>query len=73
MSDTSKLVMEQIDEGTGKAISRITVELFGDERDTANAMGVGFAEAILDQFKGFTVAKAEGIDPVAMLKEKGKA
>lgn len=58
MTDTVKLVMEQIDESTDEPISRVTVEWFGSDRNVANLLSMTIAQGVVDSVLSAAVEKA---------------
>jgi len=77
MADTVKLQLDQIDEETGKAISQVVCEWYGVDRNEANALSMGMAQAVVGALTEASAAKAEvtGSSEVAkslFTKTKGK-
>lgn len=66
MTDTVKLVLEQIDDQTGEAISRVVAEWYKSDRDTANAMSISLTKGVVESVAHMGAAKAKyGAEGVA--------
>ena len=59
MADTVKVVMDQIDEETGKPISHVVCEWYGMDRNDANAMSMAIADGVVGQVTEIAGARAE--------------
>ena len=59
MTDTVKLLMEQIDEDNSTPISRVTVEWFGSDRNVANMLSMAIVQGVVDKVKEGADAKLE--------------
>lgn len=57
MTDTVKLEMVQVEDGSSKTISRLTYEVLDCDRNTANAVSVTLAEGIVGVVRGWTEVK----------------
>jgi len=49
MADSVKIVMDQVDEETGKPISHVVCEWYGMDRNDANAMSMDIADGVVDR------------------------
>ena len=59
MADTVKLQLDQIDEETGKLASHVLCEWYGVDRNEANALSMGMAQAVVGALGEASAAKAE--------------
>ena len=59
MTDTVKLEMVQVEDGSSKTISRLTYEVLDCDRNTANAVSVTLAEGIVGVVKGWAEVKRQ--------------
>jgi len=59
MADSVKIVMDQVDEETGKPISHVVCEWYGMDRNDANAMSMDIADGVVDRITKGAAAKAE--------------
>lgn len=59
MTDSVKLEMTQIDDASGQAISKVTCEWFGMDRDTANSLSMTLADGVVDRIVSASEQKAE--------------
>ena len=58
MSDSIKVVAEQVEDETGKVISKLVYEAFGSDRNTANVMSVSLVKGMVGTIEGWSEAKA---------------
>jgi len=59
MSDSIKVVAEQIEDETGKVISKLVYEAFGSDRNVANQMSISLVKGMVATVEGWAEAKAE--------------
>jgi len=62
MTDSVKIVMEQIDDDTGNPISSVKVEWYGMDRNVANALSMSVADAMVSRVTELSNDKAAGGD-----------
>jgi len=59
MADSVKIVMDQVDEETGRPISHVVCEWYGMDRNDANAMSMALADGVVGQVTAMAGVKAE--------------
>ena len=59
MADSVKIVMDQIDEETGKLISHVMCGWYGMDRNEANALSMFLAQGVVSEVVEMSVSKAE--------------
>ena len=74
MSDTVRIVLEQVDESTEKPISKLVVEWYGNDRNIANALSMEVVQGVVDRVSGLSATKAEvtGTDDVKAMLQAAK-
>lgn len=71
VTDSIKVVAEQIEDDTGKVISKLVYEAFGSDRNVANQMSISLVKGMVGTVEGWAEAKAEatgGVSPKGVIR-----
>ena len=66
VTDSIKVVAEQIEDDTGKVISKLVYEAFGSDRNIANQMSISLVKGMVGTVEGWAEVKAAatgGVSP----------